>query len=77
MDVKDNDLTKDELDYLIEKLSREDDEESLSTDDAKCEDENHAEIQADLKIRLKQGIDELKASDEDIPPRLLRLLERL
>jgi len=75
MDVENTDLTTEELDFLIEKLTRESDEASVL--DADSESLNQTEIQADLKVRLQRGIDDLKANDENVPEDLLRLLKSL
>jgi len=74
MDVENTDLTREELDFLIEKLTRESDEAILGAD---SESLNQTEIQADLKVRLQRGIDDLKANDENVPQHLLRLLKSL
>jgi hypothetical protein len=73
MDIE-NDLTKDELAYLIEKLSRENDEATLSDADSESVTQ---EVQADLRARLQRGIEDLRSNNEDVPADILRLLERL
>lgn len=73
MDIE-NDLTKDELDCLIEKLSRENDEATLSGADSESVTQ---EVQADLRARLQRGIEDLRSNNEDVPADILRLLERL
>ena len=73
MDVENTGLTKEELDFLIERLSRED-ESPIDTD---SESVTQAEIQADLRTRLQRGIEDLISNNEDVPADLLRLLERL
>jgi len=74
MDVENTDLTSEELDFLIEKLTRESDEAILGAD---SESLNQTEVQADLKVRLQRGINDLKANDENVPQDLLRLLKSL
>jgi len=75
MDIEDTDLTREELDFLIERLSRENDELTPPSSDSKSI--SQTEIQFDLKTRLRRGIDELRANNENVPPDLLRILERL
>jgi len=72
--VIENDLTKDELDYLIEKLSHENDDATLSGADSESVTQ---EVQADLRARLQRGIEDLRSNNEDVPADILRLLERL
>lgn len=75
MVVQNTGLTKEELDFLVERLSRENDDSPLL--DADLESLTQREIQADLKTRLQRGIDDLRANNEDVPTELLRLLERM
>lgn len=75
MDVENTDLTREELDFLIEKLTRESDEPDVLGVDS--ESLNQTEIQADLRVRLQRGIDDLKANDENVPQDLMRLLKSL
>ena len=74
MDVENTDLTREELDFLIEKLTRESDEAIFCAD---SESLNQTEVQADLRVRLQRGIDDLKANNENVPQDLLRLLKSL
>jgi hypothetical protein len=73
--VENTDLTKDELDFLIARLSRQNDEPTLPATDS--ESLTQTEVQADLKTRLQRSVDDLTANNEDVPPDLLRLIERL
>lgn len=78
MDDKDDRLSKEELQYLIERLSFSDEE---SVDSANNLSESSAAdqgaLQADLKIRLQRGVEEMRARNEVVPERLLNLIERL
>jgi hypothetical protein len=71
VDVENTGLKKEELDFLIERLSREDDESPLLDTDSELVN------QADLRTRLQRGIEDLRSNNEDVPAELLRLLERL
>jgi hypothetical protein len=75
MDVDNTDLSAEELDLLIQKLSREGDE--LEASEIGLASLTQSEDQTDLKTRLQRGIDELIANGEDVPPHLIRLLGRL
>lgn len=78
MNPKDDRLTKEELQYLIERLSLPDDDEPA--DDAGTSVESSAAqgaLQADLKKRLQRGVDEMRARNEEVPGGVLDLLERL
>jgi hypothetical protein len=78
MDDKDDRLSKEELQYLIEKLSLSDEESATSIDmllESSAADQGA--VQADLKLRLQRGVEEMRARNEVVPEHLLNLIKRL
>jgi hypothetical protein len=78
MNVNDKSLSKEELQYLIERLGGPEDE---LADDADAflrpSPAEQAALQVDLKLRLQRGVEEMRARNEEVPERLLSLIERL
>jgi len=71
-------LTKEELEYLIERLELPNDDLMENPDSVLRSSPVHqAELQADLKLRLQRGVSEMKARNEEVPEHLLDLIERL
>jgi hypothetical protein len=77
MDDKDDRLSKEELQYLIERLSFSDEESAVSADSLSESYADQGALQADLKIRLQRGVEEMRARNEVVPEHLLNLIERL
>ena len=78
MDDKDDRLSKEELQYLIERLSFSDEESVDSADNlSESSASEQGALQADLKIRLQRSVDEMRARNEEVPANLLNLIERL
>jgi hypothetical protein len=71
-------LTKEELEYLVERLELLD-EELVDNPDTALESStvDQGELQSDLKIRLQRGVTEMRARHEEVPEQLLNLIERL
>ncbi len=71
-------LTKEELEYLIERLKLSDEELVHNADSGlKASVVDQGELQADLKLRLQRGVTEMRARNEEVPEHLLNLIERL
>jgi FixJ family two-component response regulator len=78
MNVNDESLSKEELQYLIERLGFPEDELADASDTLLgTSTADQAALQADLKMRLQRGIEEMRARKEEVPGRLLKLIERL
>jgi len=78
MNVNDESLSKEELQYLIERLGGPEDELANDTDAVlRLSPGEQAALQVDLKMRLQRGIEEMRARNEEVPERLLSLIERL
>jgi hypothetical protein len=76
MNVNNDRLTKEELQYLIEELSLLDDnpaEETASPEESTI----LATLQSGLKKRLQRSIEEMRERNEEVPVNLLDLVERL
>jgi hypothetical protein len=71
-------LTKEELEYLIERLELSG-EEFVDNSDTALNNSPVAQgaLQADLKLRLMRGVTEMRARNEEVPEHLLDLIERL
>lgn len=76
MNVNNDRLTKEELQYLIEKLRLLNDESAESADTL-LESPVPGTPQTDLKERLQRSVDEMRVQNEEVPAHLLDLIERL
>jgi hypothetical protein len=76
MKVNNDKLTKEELQYLIEKLSLLEDEPPESGDTL-LESPVPGTPQTDLKERLQRSVDEMRVQNEEVPAHLLDLIHRL
>jgi len=74
MDVKDDRLSREELQYLIEKLTPSEDEMADEQDSSAAD---RGALQTDLKLRLQRSVEEMRARNEEVPAHLLNLIERL
>jgi hypothetical protein len=71
-------LTKEELEYLIERLELSGEELVDDPDPVfKTSPVDQGVLQADLKMRLRRRVIEMRARNEEVPEHLLNLIERL
>ncbi len=77
MNINDENLNKEELQYLIERLGGPEDKSADEPDTLGTSTPDRAALQTDLKMRLQRGIEEMRARNEEVPERLLKLIERL
>ena len=78
MNINDENLNKEELQYLIERLGGPEDKLADEPDTLLgISTADRAALQTDLKMRLQRGIEEMRARKEEVPERLLELIERL
>jgi len=73
---KDDSLTKEELQCLIEELSLSDDE-IAEKEKAPLDPSIRSALQTNLKNRLQLRVQEMKARNEEVPANLRDLIERL
>jgi len=78
MSINDKNLSKEELEYFIEKLSRpnEDTLDSVTNLPA-LPATDQVTLQSDLKVRLQRGLEDMQARNENVPEALLELINRL
>lgn len=76
MSVNDDNLTKEELQYLIEELNLSDDEPA-EKEEHLLEPSIRSTLQTGLKERLLRRVQEMRERNEEVPANLLDLIERL
>jgi len=74
MSVNDDNLTKEELQYLIEELNLSDDENAETLLESPTA---LGELPSALKERLQRSVEEMRARNEEVPAPLLDIIERL
>jgi hypothetical protein len=78
MNINDKNLSKEELEYFIEKLSVPIEHTLDSvTNLPVLPTSDQAKLQSDLKVRLQRGLQEMQARNEDVPDALVELIKRL